>query len=401
MEVQKYFQILTLLLSFTCLALTIVIFTIKTPVNSISNVCYSKLPKSSDEHIIKEEPKIIREIPSSPTSKYNVMDEIPITKDPPKYSCHSLKGASPEDKKRKFFIARDLLERFNQSREKALEYLYNEIGDMRKYLRSTIESALTLEQILFTLDVSIRCDLHYYPFNSFQQYHIIRAYDEISQARSKYHVMEYNPEVFYHHHRLRFTRPEIKEYIRQRDIIDMGAFCGDSMVMLCEYTDKTVYSYEYSIYNVEHIKKAISSNNIPKGKVKIVNKGVGDEVKVVSSESSGFSGSHIVEGSEGQKVNLTTLDFEAKDLNLHIGLIKGDIEGYEYKAIKGAMNVIKEQRPVISISLYHNAESFFGIPKLLKDLENYQFEMLSATLENDITMYECTYFAYPKEILKN
>lgn len=332
-------------------------------------------------------------------NKYNMIDEIPITINPPVYECNSLKGATSEEYK--FLIAHDLLKMFNQNKDKALEHLYKEMGEMRKYIQSSIESALTFEQILFTLDVSIRCDLHYFPFNSFQQYQIIWAYDEINALKSKYKVVEYTPEVFYHHHRLRFARHEIKDYIRQRDIIDMGAYCGDSMIILTQYTDKTVYSYEYSIHNVEKIKKSIIDNNISANKVMIINKGIADEVKTVESQSTTWSNSQIIEGSKGSKINLTTIDFEAKDLNLHIGLIKGDIEGYEYKALKGAMNVIREQRPVISISLYHNTESFFGIPKLLSEFENYQFEMLSGTFENDITLLEYTYFAYPREILKD
>lgn len=392
MVVSNFIKIISFIFSLTCLVLLVTIITIQSSNCTLINYDITKY-----SHYTKNK---IRRIKAEPGG-YDLIDEIPITKKPPLYQCSSLRNAIPEQKTNKFFISRDILKKFNQSREQALDYLYSEMGLLRKYLQSTLESAITLEQILLTLDASIRCDLHYYPFNSFQQYHILRAYDEINQAKSKYKVLEYNPEVFYHHHRLRFARQEIKDYIRQRDIIDMGAFCGDSMVILNEYTDKTIYSYEYSLPNIENVKKAIIENNIPEDKVKIINKGISDEIRSIKSEGVEKSFSRIVEGSEGQTVQLTTLDFEAKDLHMKVGLIKGDIEGFEYKAIKGAMNLIREHRPVLSISLYHNTESLFGIPKLLFSLKNYQFEMLSATFENDATLLECTLFAYPKEILKN
>lgn len=390
MGTNNFTQIIYSISSLTCFILLFIILTIRI------SFCQSIKYDIRKNKFYGGESKVNR----AGSGKKDFINEIPVTRKLPIYQCSSFRGAKSEKETGKFFIAKNILKKFNQSREHALEYLYNEMDTLRKYYQCSIESAITLEQILMTLDASIRCDLHYFPFNSFQQYHLLRAYDEINIAKSKYKVMEYNPEVFYYHHRLRFAQEEIKDYIRQRDIIDMGAFCGDSMVIFNEYTDKTIYSYEYSLPNIEKIKKAIVENNIPKDKVKIINKGISDEIRTIKSEGIGKSFSRIVEGKEGQTVYLTTLDFEAKDLNMKVGLIKGDIEGFEYKAIKGAMNLIREHRPVISISLYHNAESFFRIPRLLFDLENYQFEILCATFENDLTLLECSLFAYPKEIFK-
>lgn len=45
-----------------------------------------------------------------------------------------------------------------------------------------------------------------------------------------------------------------------------------------------------------------------------------------------------------------------------------DVEGAEYEALKGAAEIIKNQHPVLAISLYHKPEDVFEIPKLILDI---------------------------------
>ena len=45
-----------------------------------------------------------------------------------------------------------------------------------------------------------------------------------------------------------------------------------------------------------------------------------------------------------------------------------DVEGYELEALKGAKKTIQEFKPVLSISIYHNAEQFINVIKYVQDL---------------------------------
>lgn len=59
-----------------------------------------------------------------------------------------------------------------------------------------------------------------------------------------------------------------------------------------------------------------------------------------------------------------------------IGFIKLDVEGYEENAIKGAEKIIREQEPVIAVSIYHKRSDIYRIPKLILELNpNYVFYM--------------------------
>jgi len=78
----------------------------------------------------------------------------------------------------------------------------------------------------------------------------------------------------------------------------------------------------------------------------------------------------VFKGSSCLNIPLTTIDSFVEKHNLHVGLIKMDIEGYELEAIKGARKTIISQRPVLVISVYHMGKDFLEIPRLIKEWRN-------------------------------
>ncbi|MBC5991607.1 FkbM family methyltransferase [Pontibacter cellulosilyticus] len=53
-----------------------------------------------------------------------------------------------------------------------------------------------------------------------------------------------------------------------------------------------------------------------------------------------------------------------------VSLIKLDIEGAEFEAIKGARNTISKFKPVLAICVYHNQDDFIKIPKLVNEIRS-------------------------------
>lgn len=45
-----------------------------------------------------------------------------------------------------------------------------------------------------------------------------------------------------------------------------------------------------------------------------------------------------------------------------------DIEGEEYKALKGAEQIVRTQKPKLAISIYHKPEDLYELPELIKEL---------------------------------
>jgi len=153
--------------------------------------------------------------------------------------------------------------------------------------------------------------------------------------KTKFSVI--TPEVFLYHLGLKNLENNILNKIRSGNIIDCGAFIGDSSIILSRYTDHKVFALEPDerifSYLVENIKK----NNLD-NKVIPINYGVGDKEETLNFKDI--------------KLKITTIDNIVKKENIdNISLIKMDIEGYELKALKGAKKTIQKYKPVLINSL--------------------------------------------------
>ena len=82
-----------------------------------------------------------------------------------------------------------------------------------------------------------------------------------------------------------------------------------------------------------------------------------------------------IPGLENRIFAARSIDSITEELELpRVDLIKMDIEGAEPNALAGAMRTIKQFRPQLAISIYHQPDHFLDIPQLLGDtLMNYCF----------------------------
>jgi len=171
---------------------------------------------------------------------------------------------------------------------------------------------------------------------------------------------------------------EHPERLSEYDIIDAGAFIGDSALILSPLTNHKVYAFEPVPANYAHMLQTIEMNGLTsvepfqcalgaqKGKVTI---SVNDSSST-QFENSAFSYEDVVE------VDVTTIDDFVHDHNLQVGLIKADIEGAEKFMLQGAVETLKMQRPALLISIYHNSDDFFTIKPWLESLNlGYKFKI--------------------------
>jgi FkbM family methyltransferase len=208
-------------------------------------------------------------------------------------------------------------------------------------------------------------------------------------------IKHFEPVVFYHKYGLDEIPFHVKKSVSEKDIIDAGAFIGDSALILNELNPRRIYAFEPLKENVLLLRKTIELNNLRN--VIVVEKALGFKESVSYIFSAG-SGSFIVNKEKNrinykEKIELTTIDDFVYKNSLKIGLIKMDVEGYEPEIIRGAELTIKNKKPILIISLYHTGEEFFEIPKLLKSwVPEYEFRFLnlnrtSATFERVLLAY--------------
>ena len=155
-------------------------------------------------------------------------------------------------------------------------------------------------------------------------------------------------------------------------IVDLGAYIGDTIKdYINEYgigNYKQIFCYEISPDVFRTLKLSLSKYT----HIKCIQKAVSDKKGIVyisRNENSSSANSIVNKGEE--EVEAVSIDDDIKE---KITLLKMDIEGAEKKAIKGASKHIKNDKPKLLISVYHNYEDLYEIPKMINKLnKNYKY----------------------------
>ncbi len=168
------------------------------------------------------------------------------------------------------------------------------------------------------------------------------------------------------------------ERLSELDIIDAGAFIGDSALIFSELTTGNIHAFEPVPDNYQYMIKTIRLNK--KKNITPNLAALGDHcgkltVSINDSSSSHFQNSAV--SYKGQvEADMLTVDGYVDEHKLNIGLIKADVEGAEQILLSGALKTIKAQKPALLISIYHNADDFFHIKPILEKLDlGYRFKI--------------------------
>ena len=180
------------------------------------------------------------------------------------------------------------------------------------------------------------------------------------------------------HYKCGLTYVDHPERFMDRDIIDAGAFIGDSAIVFSPFTERKVYAFEPAPQNYELLLKTIEMNHL--SNVVPCQYALGAEKSVATLALSGSSSTmfenNTFKYSGHVQVNTITLDDYVRENNLKVGLIKTDLEGAEQLFLRGAVNTITTQRPTLLISIYHNADDYFHIKPMLERLNlGYRFKV--------------------------
>ena len=194
---------------------------------------------------------------------------------------------------------------------------------------------------------------HYYAKNKNK---LIEFYDNLIDDDSKNAFVEYIRAVmhddFYRGPSIetskKYLGDGVFEWLLDESIINCGMAMGDTIFHMVSENKpfKTVYGIETSKQACFQAKKYLRllPESIYK-KVKILNMTITEK---------------------------NTFDFLFKEE--FISLICLDVEGVELEVLKGAEEIIKNQSPVLAISIYHKKEDFVDIPNYINSIvKNYMF----------------------------
>ena len=180
-------------------------------------------------------------------------------------------------------------------------------------------------------------------------------------------IYKFKPYIYNSIYGLRDLPVDVFRQIDGKDIIDIGAWPGDTTYTFHRFfPTSNIYAYEPVYKNMKEIISYI--NEVEKQELHLIHtvqKGLGDHKYVTTIEF----------GHRDDYAQIEKLDDEYPIIgNDNLGLIKMDTEGYESAIVKGAEKVIKKYKPVLVIAIYHTPEDFFEMKDKLKKLNpEYRF----------------------------
>jgi len=179
----------------------------------------------------------------------------------------------------------------------------------------------------------------------------------------------------------------IKRFIKKYNasFIDCGSNFGAYTIPIAKkFKNKKIYAFDASKNAIYQLKNNIYLNNIKN--IKYFNFGIGkkNEKKVFNQNLRDFSNSGSYRFSNkksGKKINIFSLDNLLKkkiiNLNTYV-IIKIDIEGYDFLALQGMKNLIKN----------HNVIIFFELSKILiKNTKNFNIMFINFLKKHNLKVY--------------
>jgi FkbM family methyltransferase len=164
--------------------------------------------------------------------------------------------------------------------------------------------------------------------------------------------------------------------------VDLGAYVGDTVEQYINKKSgvfKKIYAFEPDAVNfsaLEHRSARLKREwAFSDDKLTLVHGGVGatTELKYFAASSNMNSarlGANFItdKTKNAEEVKIYSLDDYFKEQ--YISFIKADIESYELDMLRGAESIIKRDRPLLAVCIYHNASDMFTIPLFIKKLCN-------------------------------
>ena len=196
-------------------------------------------------------------------------------------------------------------------------------------------------------------------------------------------INHFETSVFLYNHGI--EKLNTVENFKDKDILDVGGFIGDSVLMLSPLTNKKIYSFEAIKENFDLMQKTIELNSI-KNAVP-VHVAVGDkpgEIEIRFNGSASSQNDIMVKNPKYiEKCQVIKMDDYVREHNINVGLIKVDIEGAEQSFLRGAKETICKYKPTLLISIYHNVDDFLDIKPLIESWNlGYKFKIFKPVIES-------------------
>ena len=183
-----------------------------------------------------------------------------------------------------------------------------------------------------------------------------------------------------------FAAPVMPVLGRKEVFLDCGCHEGNiirNFIKLVNGEYENIYAFEPDKINLNKAKEKLQDETVHWD-----DRALGEKIEKKNFESElGFASKFMEYGKE--IIDVVAID----DLDIKPTIIKLHVEGAEYNVLEGAIETIKENRPIIMVLGDHNSDGLTRIPMYIKRLKDYKLYFLL----HDYCGNSAIYYMIPKE----
>ncbi len=170
----------------------------------------------------------------------------------------------------------------------------------------------------------------------------------------------------------RFFIPQVISILHDHELfVDIGAHYGEVIIRFLSAVKNKyneIYAIEPDVENLSHLRDLLEEN-VPRKNVKILTFAL-DSVADKKHFYHGLGYASQFSELGQSKVDVRRLD----DLLIPATFIKIHIEGWECSVISGGLETLMYNRPILTVTSYHNREGLWHLPaQIMTCLENYAY----------------------------
>ncbi len=200
----------------------------------------------------------------------------------------------------------------------------------------------------------------------------------------------FDPPQFFYRHGAVFLDKAVTDRLEGGVFYQCGAFCGASLIVMNQYKPAKMYAFEPSEGNTVFLQQNVARAGLKN--LEMYNICISDQMGRVVLNDRNREGKPCK--TEAPMASLDIFE-EKKSVTGRVAWIQADVNGLSLRVVRGAEKIIKRDKPLITVAIYHNPEEFFGIVPLLHEwVPEYKFMVRRCQCNPRITYSEITLIAY-------
>ena len=220
------------------------------------------------------------------------------------------------------------------------------------------------------------------------QEHVKRFPEYAKLANGKFPY--FDPPQFFYRHGAVFLDKAVTDRLEGGIFYQCGAFCGASLIVMNLYKPAKMYAFEPSEANTVFLQQNVSRAGLKN--LEMYSLCISDKPGKVILQDRDREGKPC--RTEAPVASLDMFE-QKKSVTGRVAWIQADVNGMSLRVVRGAEKMIKRDKPLITVAIYHNPEEFFGIVPLLHEwVPEYKFMVRRCQCNPRVTYSEITLIAY-------